>query len=355
MSASPLSVIKSLPPQFSDLEACRIARDHYGLEVSAKPLVSERDQNFLLQAPAGEHWVLKIANVAEDPRFTDFQIQALQYIAAQDSGLPVPEIRHTIGGADQLRLARNGQSHVVRMVRWLPGTPLTTGKLNPDLCRNLGAFLARLGQSLSGFSHPGGEQTLLWDMRQALALREVLPMVADLQVRDLLTQCLDDFADQALPKLGGLRAQVIHNDLNPDNILLDPVDANRIAGVIDFGDMQFAPLVIDVAIGASYLRNESGDPLAHIAEFVAGFHRTMPLARDEIDLLYDLVTTRLATTVAILAWRSGAREAGDAYLDKAAASESSATPFLRRLRELPRADVSRRLRQVCASVDAHRD
>ncbi|MGB5245757.1 MAG: phosphotransferase [Woeseia sp.] len=355
MTASPLSVISSLPPQFSEAEACQMARDHYGIEASAKVLVSERDQNFLLQARDGLSWVLKIANVAEDPQFTDFQIKALQYIVEQSRNVPVPAIRRTKGGADSLQIDRNGHLHVVRLVRWLPGKPLDADNLNAGLCRNLGVFLAQLGQSLHGFSHPGGAQTLLWDMRQALALQEVLPLIADANVRGLLAGCLDDFANCALPVLPQLRAQVIHNDFNPDNILMDAGDPNRVAGVIDFGDMQFAPLVIDVAIGASYLRNTGGDPLHHIAEFVAGYHGVTPLTLTEIDLLYDLVNTRLATTVAILAWRSGARAAGDAYLDKASVSESSAAPFLARLRELPRADVQQRLRQVCASVAVQRD
>lgn len=352
MNSGPLNVIKSLPPQFSAAEASRIAEEHYGFAATAQALISERDQNFLLQAPDGASWVLKIANVAEDPQFTDCQIKALQHIATNADGITAPELRRTVSGADQLKLSKNAQSHVVRMVRWLPGVPLDPGDLPPRLCRNLGGFLARLGRSLHDFEHPGGQQGLLWDMRQALALRDVLPLVADVALRKLLGACLDDFAARALPQFAALRTQLIHNDFNPDNILLDPEQPHEVVGVIDFGDMQRAPLIVDVAIGASYLRSNSGDPLCHIAAFVAGYHAVTPLSLAEIDLLYDLINTRLATTVVILAWRSGARATGDAYLDKAAASESDAAPFLRRLRELPRADAGRRLRQVCASVDA---
>ncbi len=353
MSSSPLSVIESLPPQFSAAAAGRIALEHYGLGGEPEPLVSERDQNFLLQDVDGSRWVLKIANAAEDPQFTDFQIQALRHIAAGPAAPPVPALRATLDGADQLQIAANGHTHVVRMVRWLPGRPLEVRELRPALCRNLGEFLAGLGISLRDFRHAGGRQALLWDMRQAPALRELLPFIADTPLRAELAACLDDFASRALPRFAELRTQVIHSDFNPDNILLDPQDPEQVAGVIDFGDIQRAPLVVDVAIAASYLRNECGDPLEHIAEFVAGYHRTTPLLPDEIDLLYDLINARLAATVAILAWRSGARAGGDAYLDKAAASESSAAPFLQRLREWSRAQVSQRLRTVCRAVDSN--
>ncbi len=40
-----------------------------------------------------------------------------------------------------------------------------------------------------------------------------------------------------MPQLAGLRHQVIHNDLNLHNVLVDPKDGARVAGVIDFGDM----------------------------------------------------------------------------------------------------------------------
>ncbi|MBT8084486.1 MAG: phosphotransferase [Woeseia sp.] len=352
MTATPLTVIESPPPQFTATEACDVARQHFGLDVRATQLVSERDQNFLLQVADEPSWVLKIANAAEDPLFTVFQIRALKHIASRAAPLPVPVIRPTTNGANHVELEKNGQTHIARVVSWLPGTPLAEKKLVPKLCRNLGAFLASLGESLHDFAEAGGEQTLLWDMRQAPALRDVLPLVADPEMRELVASCLDDFATRALPQFDALRCQVIHNDFNPDNILLDASRPNEIMGVIDFGDLQSAPLIVDIAIGAAYLRNADGDPLQHIAEFVSGYHAVTPLAVAEINLLYDLISTRLATTVVILDWRRGARKADDSYLDKAAASEATAAPFLRRLRELPRADVGRRLRQVCASVDA---
>ncbi len=350
MNDSPLHAIENLPPQFSCAEARRIAVDSFGLEAQPQQLVSERDQNFYLAAADGSQWVLKIANAAEDPQVTDMQIKALQHIESVDRALPVPRIRPTVNGADRLVLQRDGRSHTVRLVSWLPGDLLDPGALTPAVCRNLGRFLARLGQALADFEYPGGTQSLLWDMREAPALRELLPTVADSGLRQLVSSCLEDFSSLAAPVLGEVREQVIHNDCNPDNVLVKAERPEEIAGVIDFGDVQRAPLIIDVAVAAAYLRNSGGDPLTWIAEFVAGYHATTPLARPEIDLLYDLISTRLATTVVILAWRGSARESGDAYLEKSVAHENSAAPFLRRLRELPRIAVTRRLREVCASV-----
>jgi len=352
MSDKPLQVIGELPPRFTCAEASDIARKYYDLDVDAQLLVSERDQNFRLTAEDGTAWVLKVANASEDPRVADFQIRALRHITAIKGAPSVPRVQLTIDGEDRLVVEKDDARHVVRLVSWLDGNQLDPASLNAELCGNLGAFLARLGQVLAGFEHPGAAQPLLWDMRQAPALRELLPAIRNRELNQLVTQCLDDFVCNAEPRLANLRAQVIHNDFNPDNVLIDRQRPAVVAGVIDFGDMQRAPLVIDVAVAAAYLRNSHGDPLQFIAGFVAGYHAVTPLRETEIELLYDLISTRLATTIAILAWRSAARQAGDAYLDKTAASEDSAAPFLQRLRNLPRDDVIRRLRAVCVPLAA---
>jgi len=71
------------------------------------------------------------------------------------------------------------------------------------------------------------------------------PHVADDGLRDLISHCLNEFEQNVLPVFGSLRHQVIHGDLNPGNVLVAENDDEMIAGVIDFGDMVRAPLIID--------------------------------------------------------------------------------------------------------------
>lgn len=345
MSSDPLAVIACDPPHFTADEIAALAWREYGLEARVTPLTGERDQNARLTSTAGEY-VLKIANAAEDPAVTDLQIRALEHLARWPSAAPpVPQVCPTLSGADRLELERDGNRHVARLLTWLPGEPLTADRLEVALCGELGRALARLGQALADFRHPGGrQQSLLWDMKEATALAELLPRVADAAQRRLLADCLGDFETRALPAFARLRTQVIHGDFNPGNVLLAAARPARVAGVIDFGDLQQSPLVVDVAIAASYLRSADGDPLHYIAPFVAGYRAVTPLSAAEIDLLFELVATRLATTVAVLHWRRAARAAGDAYLDAASAAEADAGPFLERFRALGRETVSRRLR-----------
>ena len=166
-------------------------------------------------------------------------------------------------------------------------------------------------------------------------------------MRTIVARCLDDFEAHSTPRLAALRSQVIHNDLNPDNVLVKESEQTSIAGVIDFGDMIRAPLIIDVAVAASYLRSDNANAIALLADFIAGYDSVTRLEDTEIELVYDLVRTRLATTITIIYWRSSKRADNDAYTIKSLQSEKGAGRFLERVNAIPGSDFADRIRQQC--------
>lgn len=352
--ADPFAVIETETPEVAEEEILAFVRDHYGMTVRLQPLLGERDQNFRMQCEDGREFVLKIANPAEDRLATEFQIEALlhleAYLASHDSPVIVPRIIRTPDGRPSVTFESAGAEYLARVMTFLPGHPLGTTPASPKLCRHLGACLAHLGQALKGFDHPGSGHGLLWDMQQALELRRILEHIPDEQLRRDVADTLDDFEDNALPLFPEIRCQVIHSDLNPENVLVDTADPDRVAGIIDFGDMLKAPLIVDVAVGASYLRVLEGNPLSKIAEFLSAYQAVTPLELAEIDMLFDLLKTRLAATISILSWRATLRGADDPYLRGAVASEGSAADFLKILLEIPRDNARQIFRQICAST-----
>lgn len=347
---NPLAIIASDVPQLTGQAAVSLMREHYAIEVvRAEPLVSERDQNFRLRTADGRRLVLKIANSAEDPVVTDFQIRALQhmedYQRRHGTRFNAPRILLTADNRPQVAASAGGQSHVVRVVTFVEGVPQGDEPPSIEYCRNAGRYLAELDLALRDFKHPGANQNLLWDMKRAADLRQLLPYISRTAVRDRVTRCLDHFEQQTLPHFNNLRWQVIHNDLNPDNVLIAAKDSPELAGIIDFGDMLEAPMIVDVAIAVSYLRRTAGDPLAGVAAFVSGYNKVSALEEQEIDLLFDLIRTRLAATISIRYWRIGERSPDDPYLKKIL-QENSAENFLARLDELSREEVSQRLRDA---------
>ena len=352
--SDPFAVIAGEPPAFSAAEVISLAARHYGLEVTLRSLVSERDQNLRMRAADGREFVFKIANAIEDPQVTDFQIQALLHIAqrVRDENLVVnvPKVVPTLSGEFSITLEQAGKTHVARVVTFLDGEPLSTDTPSPSFARNAGAYLANLGRALRGFEHPGSTHSLLWDIQQALNLRRLIEFVRDTDVARAVGDTLNDFEQFATPVMPGLGAQVIHSDLNPDNMLVDPDDNDQVAGVIDFGDMLHAPLIADVAIGCSYLRVADGNPLSLMSEFIAGYHRVTALKQTEIDILFELIQARLAASISILEWRLSSRGSDDPYLANLESGERSAGRFLMRLREIPRDHAIQVFRQVCASA-----
>lgn len=350
--ADPLRVIAAEAPDFSVGDAVRIAAQHYGLAVAARELVSERDRNFRLQARDGAEFVLKIANSAEDPLVTDFQVQALRHIEGREPDIATPRVVPTADGRVSFALRKEDRDHIARLVTWLPGILLAGNTLTAGLCRSFGAYAAKLGRALQGFEHPGSNPSLIWNMCDAARVLEIAPHIPEAALRRRVTACLQRFEQELLPRFASLRAQVVHNDMNPENVLLDPDDPSRVVGVIDFGDMTRSPLIVDVAVAASYMRAFQGNPLTDIATFVAAYHSITPLERDEIDLIFDLIRVRLATTVSVLHWRIADRGgACDPYLDNSVSAESTAAAYLDILDAIPREHACLTFRQACASAD----
>jgi len=352
----PFGSIAAEPPALAAARAEALVLEHYGIVVGARALVSERDQNFLVTAADGSRRILKIANAAEPREVTLFQVGALLHIEEHDRANPgagplaVPRIVRCSNG-DSCFETRSAQGeHLCRMVSYLPGERMADRPVSAASARSLGAMLARLDRALGDYSHSGEKQALLWDMKQATALRRLLRHVGDESIRAQVSATLDEFEASAAPAFDALPWQVIHNDANPANVLLGNND--EVCGLIDFGDMLRSPRIIEIAVAASYLRVAEGNPLALIVELLAGYHAVAPLQRAEVSILHILIRTRLASTLLILAWRSQLRGPDDDYLAEARESEASAQPFFMRMGEIPTENAGAVYSQVCASADA---
>lgn len=323
-----MQVTSPPPPELHGEDIERLLDREYDLAGVLTPLVSERDQNFRLDAADGRRFVVKIANAAEAAVVTEFQIAALRHLEGAECPVTVPRVVPTVKDEYATSIKSGTNGHIVRVVTWLPGTPLVGGCPDTRLAWALGETLAQLDAGLRDFAHPGECHELLWDMQRATELRDQIIHAPEAALRDRLAQCLDDFEARALPGFQALRHQVIHNDLNPGNVLVSGSDTPSVTGVIDFGDMLRAPLVVDVAIAASYLRSEADEALEPAAMLVAGFASVTALGDDEIMLLHDLIRTRLATTITMMYWRIASRTDADEYLQKTLQDERSAERFL---------------------------
>lgn len=309
-------------PAFDTAMAAEIAQRLYGISGDIHRLSAEKDANYLVTLATGVKALLKITNAVEDPAVTHMQTAALMHLALTDPSLPVQRICASLkGNASETVTAADGQIHVVRLMTFLGGTILSSATPGPGLHHELGCFLARVTLGLRGFFHHAAGHVLQWDIKQAGRLRPVLDAVEDTDLRARLTATLDRFDAEIAPRLLPLRAQVVHNDFNPHNVLVDGPHGTRPIGLIDFGDIVHTPIVCDLAVACSYQIGAGAAPLHQMCEMVTGYASLLPIEPQEIDLLPDLIRLRHVTTLAIGASRAQRYpENADYILRNAAAS-----------------------------------
>ncbi|MGH7656304.1 MAG: aminotransferase class III-fold pyridoxal phosphate-dependent enzyme [Gemmatimonadaceae bacterium] len=324
-------------PRFTTDDAERLAADLYEIGASASPLTSERDQNFLLRTPGGESFVLKISNALEDAAFLDAQREAMAIVA--DRTALSPRVVAIASGAWSGEIpGADGTRHIVRLVTFIPGTPAGDVHYHSAAYRrDLGRCVAAIDRALEGFDHPAAHREFHWDLARGVATcRAHLALVRDPATRDLVASLVDAFDRDVSPLLASLPRSVIHNDANDHNVIVrDDGDLyerhQRVAGIIDFGDMIRSVTVGGLAIAAAYALLGERDPLAAAAEVVGGYHRERALSEPEIRALFGLIRLRLCTSVVMAAEQLRQRP-DDPYLAVSQAPIMRALPILARVR-----------------------
>jgi Ser/Thr protein kinase RdoA (MazF antagonist) len=235
------------------VDAAAIARELFGVDGTATALPGEHDRNFRIET-ADSRYVLKLQR--GDPAELAFQDAALERI-----GRP-----RLIGSA-----AWDGAT--ARLLEWIDGEVwASTGPWESALLSDLGRYVASVDAKLKGLEHPRMRRAHRWNMVGHPALEPDLREVLD-----------------------PLPWQVIHNDANEYNILVGP--GRRVAGLIDFGDIVYAPRICGLAVACAYAMLGQTDPLGAILPVVAGYHAEAPLTPGELAVLYPLIRTRHAMSI----------------------------------------------------------
>lgn len=281
------------PPEFTPAVAGRIAKDLFGVSGTLKPLWGERDQNFAIHGQDGPCFVLKFSNALETPEELDLQLQALKWLERTSPDLPVPRLCPTLEGTQSARVAGPGGSdHSVHMITHLDGVQLAETPAGPAAMRAAGAQAGAAARALAGFYHRAAGHALFWDIRHIGAFAAYAAKIRDKGLAKAVAEIVPRFRAEVMPALQRLRAQIIHHDTNPANVLVDPERPERITGLVDFGDLVHGPVAQDAAVAALELATESRDAVSDMAEAIAGYDTAFPLEEAEIDLIYDLMVTR---------------------------------------------------------------
>ena len=296
------TVFAEVPPTLAVDEIAAIVRQHYGLSGQISALASERDQNARLRCD-DETWVVKFSNPGEPAEIVQLQVAALNHLATVDPSLGVPRVRCSLSGDDMVRVETSEGPLLLRIVSYLPGDMLADVEKTPALLTDLGRFIGRLSSALAGFGHRAAHrETFLWNLANAQQVRNLTDHISAGEDRAVVVAALDRHRERVVPLLPKLRVGVAHQDANDYNVL---VNENIVSGLIDFGDMAHGQIVNELAITLAYALLDLPDIVAGARSVIRGYSEVFPLEPLELSVLFDLVATRLAMSVAISSDRGG--------------------------------------------------
>lgn len=333
------AILSGATPAITAAEATDLLTDRWGLQnVFVSPLGSERDQNFKVDSDTGRY-VLKIANQAERTGLTRLQSRAIQHVAAVDPSVPVQRIVPTRAGADDTF----AHGSTVRLLTWMDGIPLHLTTSTTAQRASVAAGHARLVVALSGFTSEESSPDLQWDIRHTARLRDRLDTVpADL--RAPVEAGLERFDRYAAPRLASMRRQYVHNDMQPHNVIVAERNTDKLAGILDFGDIVRTPVACDLGVAGAYHVLSGDHPLQTVGEYVAAFHAVRPLDDAELEAIPALIIARQVTTIVITSGRALTHPENAAYILR---NRNIVRAGLMQLLPVSQAEAVGYLRSVC--------
>ena len=181
-----------------------------------------------------------------------------------------------------------------RILSFLPGQVYADVPHSIELIRSLGSFLGEHMQLMGQMEEIRYRYRNPWDLAQFELNRDKIEHISDPHDQSLIRSFFVRYSENVSPQAGRLRSGPIHADANDYNIL---VVENKVAGLIDFGDMCHSWLINEVAIALTYALFYKDDPLEVAREIMIGFCENFPLERIECEVLYDLIAARLCTSL----------------------------------------------------------
>jgi len=292
--------------QVTEQQAAMLLAERYGSRGEVTSLGSQQDCNFLVSEDGGPVAVLKIAN----PAFTETELAA-QDAAAELIARAHPDLRV----ATPLPPVDGEPAQGVRLLPFLAGGTLTArGYLSPETVAAMGDLAARVSRALDGFSHPGLDRVLQWDLRYGKDVVDRLIAHAPRQRDELQTAAREAWLRIA-PHADDLPRQAVHLDLTDANVVAGP--SGLPDGIIDLGDLSHTWAISELAITLSSVLGHPGSDPTSILPGVKAFHAVRPLNPAEAQALWPLLVLRTAVLIV-----SGAQQ-GELDPDNAYVTEQS--------------------------------
>ena len=290
-------------------------KELYGLQAELEQLVGEWDLNFKATASNGKEYIVKVMRKGCEEGLIALQCATLFHLENTTKEILLPNVVLTKNQQPYAKLIVDGAERLLWVLTYCSGTLLA--KYSPHsskLMYSFGTSIAHLTNGLEGFNHPAMKRNHYWELTKS---KEVQPLTVHIQgaAKEQAKTVFKQFEEVVYAKLIELPHSVIHNDANDYNVLVNEtvMGEARVNAIFDFGDMSYQPTICELAVALAYAVLDKERPLQVCGEFLKGYTAIRSLLEAEIEILLDLIKTRLAVSIATSSYRQ-IKDPDDPYI-----------------------------------------
>ncbi|XP_049881066.1 hydroxylysine kinase [Pectinophora gossypiella] len=264
-------------------------------------------KNPLITNHSPNGYVLKIMNSMDSQNVdvVEAQNEIMNFLFTRHVTCPKP-VRNVYGHLHSIETI-NGKQHAVRLLEYVQGDTMKDAPKSEALFYQLGEFVANLDNKLQNFNHSGlVSREHIWMLSKVPDLDKFKYVIKDGEKLDLAEEVIEEFKYAVVPQFEELEKGVIHGDVNEMNVIVERKPGGgsseyRIAGIIDFGDIQYSYYVFELAITMTYMMLMTGDPRTG-GYVLAGYTVNRRLPDHEYRLLKTLISSRLVQSLILGAY-----------------------------------------------------
>ncbi len=275
----------------TEIDAARIALDHFGIEGRPSRLPGYEDVNTRITVTSGDSFVLRVSPRGSDMLTVRLIEDAMATVAG--ASFATPRALPTKDGEPYASLP---DGSVARLHTWVGGDTYADRGHPAGAAHSIGRTAGEMVERLASLDMDIARSDRQWDLQHGLdtvvALSDHVEDPAQQAVLSAAVGRIAARSSDALPQ------QVIHGDLNSGNLLLRD---DTVIGVIDFGDARKTIRIAELAIACAYAMLDQDDPVTLATQLCNGYRDFCEPSPDEAAALFDLILTRLATSVSIAA------------------------------------------------------
>ena len=290
-----MSIFNSLPPKINHIHLIKCFKNNYSFlndkSITLKALNSERDSNFIISINSKKKYVLKVSNFKETKDLLVLQDYVLRQLNQRTSlNKFIPKKIHSSIKIYSDLLDRNCY---VRILSFIDGKMYAAVKGNSSLEKSLGSLLGNLSKELKSLIKPSAFRIFEWDPTKINWISKKSKMFKGKNKKIILNN-LNEHNIFVTKNLNNLRYSLTHGDVNNYNLV---VNKDRVVGLLDYGDMIYAPTINDLAISLSYALMNKDNLYTSLKNIIISYHKIFNITFDEIYSLMTLVKARLTITV----------------------------------------------------------